>query len=89
MTSPEALLEALVIRSPKYSLADWLGTGWSQALPQRYRQVIRSRPPCEGTFAVPMNGRGRRYGSVMGLLGAGLEVVFKFRARYELLMNAG
>ncbi|GAB3416677.1 hypothetical protein GCM10027569_39760 [Flindersiella endophytica] len=34
--------------SPKYGLALVFGTGWSHALPQRNRQVIRARLPCRG-----------------------------------------
>src|SRR5688572_956598 len=45
-------------RSPKYSLADWFGTAWSQALPHLYWQVIGLRPVCSPT--------GRKGRKVMG-----------------------
>src|SRR3954463_14251521 len=31
--------------SPKYSFPDSFGSGWAQALPQRYSQVTGERPP--------------------------------------------
>ena len=36
--------------SPKYGLSVGLGTGWSQALPQRKVQVMRLRVPCRGSM---------------------------------------
>ena len=45
----------------RYGLPDWLGIGWSHALPHLYRQVIASRD----VWCVEPSSRGRSGRSAM------------------------
>src|SRR5919198_4105274 len=52
---------ALASRSPKYEFSEVFGTGWSQALPQRYWQVIALRakwPRARGSSRRCLGGPG-------------------------------